>query len=235
MNIRHRLAAAVATVSLAATGLALAAPAAQAAEMPQAAPKGCKIEGFTPNSVTLGLSAKKVTFAPKSSGCTVTSWSISTDSFTVTNKNPSATLNPKSAPAKTQDVVIEVTGSNGQPSKEATFIDGLHLKAPAQFNTRTKASPEPAKKGKKITVTSQLTVVSYKQNAWTGYAGQNVKVQFKAKGGTYKTIKTVTSGEYGYTQTTVTAKKSGTWRMTYAGTSTATSAAAKGDYVKVTK
>ena len=78
-------------------------------------------------------------------------------------------------------------------------------------------------------------MVSYKQDAWTGYAGQSLKVQFEAKGGKYKTIKTVTSGEYGYTQTTVTAKKSGTWRMIYAGTSTATSAKARGDYVKVTK
>jgi hypothetical protein len=235
MNVRHRLAAAAATVGLAATGLALAAPAAQAAPLPQAAPKVCKIEGFTPGSVTLGLSPKKVKFAPKTSGCTVTSWSISTDSFQVTNKNPYATLTAKSAPAKVQDVVVEVTANNGQPTKEATFIDGLHLEAPAQFNTRTKASPEPAKKGKKITVTGQLAVVSYQQNAWTGYAGQPLKVQFKAKGGKYKTIKTVTSGEYGYTQTTVTAKKSGTWRMSYAGTSTATSATAKGDYVKVTK
>jgi len=31
------------------------------------------------------------------------------------------------------------------------------------------------------------------------------------------------------------AKKSGTWRMVFAGSSTATSATAKGDYVKVIK
>lgn len=185
--------------------------------------------------MTLGLSTKKVTFAPLTSGCKVTSWSIATDSFVVTNKDPYATLNPKAAPAKTQDVVVEVTADNGLPTKEATFIDGLHLKAPTQFNTRTQASPEPAKKGQKITVTGQLAVVSWKQDSWTGYAGQNLKVQFKAKGGHYKTVKTVTSGEYGYTQTTVTAKKSGTWRMVYAGTANATSATARGDYVKVTK
>lgn len=46
MNIRHRLAAVIA-VGLAATGLALAAPAAQAAPMPQAASKACKIEGIS--------------------------------------------------------------------------------------------------------------------------------------------------------------------------------------------
>ena len=233
MNVRHRLAAAVATVGLAATGLALAAPAAQAAPLPQAAPKACKIEGITPSTVVVGLSPKKVKFTPITGGCKVTSWSISTDSFVVTNKDPYATLNPAQL-SKVEDVVVQVN-SPGQTTKEATFIDGLHLKAPAVFNTRTKASPEPAKKGSKITVTGQLAVAQWKQDQYTGYAGQPLKVQFKAKGGKYKTVKTVTSGEYGYTQTTVTAKKSGTWRMTFAGSSTATSATARGDYVKVTK
>ena len=200
MNIRHRVAAAVATVGLAATGLALAAPAAQAAPLPQAAPKACKIEGISPSTVVVGLSPRKVKFTPITSGCKVTSWSIATDNFVVTNKDPYATY-----------------------------------KAPAMFNTRTKASPEPAEKGHKITVMGQLAVAVWKQNGYTGYAGQPLKVQFKAKGGKYKTVKTVTSGEYGYTQTTVTAKKSGTWRMTFAGSSTATSATARGDYVKVIK
>jgi hypothetical protein len=200
MNIRHRVAAAVATVGLAATGLALAAPAAQAAPLPQAAPKACKIEGISPSTVVVGLSPRKVKFTPITSGCKVTSWSIATDNFVVTNKDPYATY-----------------------------------KAPAMFNTRTKASPEPAEKGHKITVMGQLAVAVWKQNGYTGYAGQPLKVQFKAKGGKYKTVKTVTSSEYGYTQTTVTAKKSGTWRMTFAGSSTATSAAARGDYVKVIK
>ena len=126
-----------------------------------------------------------------------------------------------------------MTANTGQ-TKEATFIDGLHLKAPAQSNTRTQAGPEPAKKGKKINVAGQLVVVSYKQNGWTGFVGQPLKVQFKARGGKYKTIKTVKTGEYGYAQTTVTAKRSGTWRMTYTSTSTSTSAIAKSDYVKVT-
>jgi hypothetical protein len=110
-------------------------------------------------------------------------------------------------------VVVQVTANTGQ-TKEATFIDGLHLKAAAQFNTRTQAGPEPAKKGKKINVAGQLVVVSYKQNGWTGFVGQPLKVQLKARGGKYKTVKT---GEYGYAQT-----------------STATSAIAKSDYVKVT-
>ncbi len=67
--------------------------------------KTCTIEGFTPGSVTLGLTPKEVKFAPKTSGCTVTSWSISTSSFQATNKNPYVTLRAKSAPAKIQDVV----------------------------------------------------------------------------------------------------------------------------------
>ncbi|MET1006169.1 MAG: hypothetical protein ABWX96_11495 [Propionibacteriaceae bacterium] len=232
MKIRQRLAAVIAMVGLASTGLALAAPAAQAAPTTSAAPKACKIEGFTPSTVVVGLSPKKVKFTPKVSGCKVTSWSIATDNFIVTNKDPYATLVPAQLP-KVADPVIEVTANNGLPTKEAAFVDGLHYKAPAVFNTRTKAGPEPVKKGKKITVTSQLAVAVWKQNGYTGYAGQRVKVQFRTKHGTYKTVKTVETGEYGYTQTTVTAKKSGDWRMVFAGNSSATSAKARGDYVKV--
>lgn len=57
-------------------------------------------------------------------------------------------------------------------SEQQTSVDGLHVKGPTTFNTRTKASPEPA-------------------------------------------------------------TKSGTWRMVFAGSSTATSATAKGYYAKV--
>lgn len=184
--------------------------------------------------MVVGLSPEKVKFTPITSGCKITSGSIATDNFVVTNKDPYATLTPATLP-KVADPVVEVTANNGLPTKEAAFVDGLHYEAPAVFNARTKASPEPAKKGSKIVVTGQLAVAQWKQNHYTGYAGQPLKVQFKAKGGKYKTIKTVASGEYGYTQTTVTAEKSGTWRMTFAGSSTATSAVAKGDYVKVTK
>lgn len=234
MNIRHRLAAIAATAGLAATGLALAAPAANAATpAPQAASSVCKITGFTPSTITVGLKTTKIKFAPKTTGCKPTSWSISGDNFAVSNKDPYATFTAKQLTGKTEDVVVQA--STKTRTTEVTYIDGLHFKAPTQFNTRTQASPEPAKKGHKINVQGQLAVVSYKQDAWTGYAGQNLKLQFKTKGGHYKTVKTVKSGQYGFAQTTVTAKKSGTYRFIFAGNSTATSAKASGDYVKVTK
>lgn len=46
MSNRQHVAAAIATVGLAAAGVTLAAPAAQAAPMPQAAPKTCTIKGI---------------------------------------------------------------------------------------------------------------------------------------------------------------------------------------------
>jgi hypothetical protein len=232
MTIRSRVAATVATVGLAISALALSGAAAQAAPQPQAAPRPCVVKGITPDVVTVGLTPRKVKITPRVSGCSVAAWSINTSAFSVTNKDPYTMLNPANLGSKTQDVVVEVTPTHGTV-KEVTFVDGFHVKAPTMFNTRTKAGPEPARKGKKITVTSQLAVVSYSQG-WTGYAGQPINVQFKAKGSSYKTVKTVPSGEYGYTQTTVTAKKSGTWRMVFAGSATAASAAARGDYVKVT-
>lgn len=234
MKIRNSLAAAAAVIGLAAAGLAVATPAAQAAPMPQSAPKACKIQGFTPSTVVVGLTPKKVKFTPKTSGCKVTSWSINGDTFSVSNKDPYAVLSPKQLTGKTQDVVVQAASGPSQPPTEVSFVDGLHLKAPTVFNTRTHASPEPAKKGSKITVNGQLVVASWKQDANVGYAGQTLKVQFKTKHGSYHTVKTVKTGQYGFAQTTATAKKSGDWRVIFAGNSTATSSTARPDYVKVT-
>ncbi len=59
-------------------------------------------------------------------------------------------------------------------------------------------------------------------------------MQFRTKNGHYHTIKTTKTGQYGVAQTTVTAKKSGVWRMKFAG-NCGSAANARGDYVKVKK
>ncbi|MET7988551.1 MULTISPECIES: hypothetical protein [unclassified Streptomyces] len=99
------------------------------------------------------------------------------------------------------------------------------------------AGPEPVAKGKTLTVTGSLTRASwysYKDANYTGYKGQPVALQFKAKGATaYKTVKTVTSGTAGALRTTVKASADGTYRYSFAGTTTTGTAAATGDYVDV--
>ncbi|MFF3610464.1 hypothetical protein [Streptomyces sp. NPDC002580] len=99
------------------------------------------------------------------------------------------------------------------------------------------AGPEPVGKGKTLTVTGSLTRATwygYKDANYTGYTGRPVALQFKAKGATaYTTVKTVTSGTSGALKTTVKASADGTYRFSFAGTSTTGAKAATGDYVDV--
>ncbi|MFF2126024.1 hypothetical protein ACFVW1_11540 [Streptomyces olivochromogenes] len=98
----------------------------------------------------------------------------------------------------------------------------------------TDATPEPVKKGKTLTVKGALTRADWETSKYSGYTGQPVALQFKAKGATaYKTVKTVTSGSKGALTTTVKASADGSYRYSFAGTTTTGAATATGDYVDV--
>jgi hypothetical protein len=233
VKLYRRLAAVTAAAGLTAASFAATAPAAEAQPVASAAPKVCKVTGFSPTTVKVGASPKKVRFKVKTSGCTVTSWSVGTSLFEATKANPTVTVNPTQLSGP-EDVVVEADGAGGS-STEKTYLNGLRFKARTTFNTRTKAGPEPITKGKKITVQGQLVVADWKNGDYDGYTGQTVRVQFRTKNGSYKTVTTAKTGQYGVAQTTVTAKKSGVWRMKFSGTSIASAANARGDYVKVKK
>ncbi|MEU8929903.1 calcium-binding protein [Streptomyces sp. NPDC048409] len=94
------------------------------------------------------------------------------------------------------------------------------------------ASPEPVRKGATLAVTGKLSRANWDDNAYHGYAGQSVKLQFRKAGtSTYTTVKTVTSSSTGALRTTVAASADGYWRYAFAGTTTTASATAAGDYV----
>lgn len=96
------------------------------------------------------------------------------------------------------------------------------------------ASPEPVKKGKTITVTGKLTRANWDTNTYKGYTKQPVKLQFKKKGAkSYTTVKTVKTSSTGTLKTTVKASADGTWRYSFAGTSTTPAVSAKGDFLDV--
>ncbi|MET8407524.1 hypothetical protein ABZV34_05330 [Streptomyces sp. NPDC005195] len=96
------------------------------------------------------------------------------------------------------------------------------------------ASPEPVKKGKTITVTGALTRASWNSGKYVGYTGQSVKLQFKKKGASaYTTVKTVKTTSGGVLKTTVKASVDGTFRYSFAGTTTTPAISATGDYVDV--
>ncbi|MFD8421958.1 hypothetical protein [Streptomyces sp. NPDC059466] len=96
------------------------------------------------------------------------------------------------------------------------------------------AAPEPVKKGKTITVTGALTRASWSTGKYVGYNGQSVTLQFKKKGASaYTTVKTVKTTTGGALKTTVTASVDGTYRYSFAGTTTSPGVSATGDAVDV--
>ncbi|GGY95100.1 DUF5707 domain-containing protein [Streptomyces poonensis] len=99
------------------------------------------------------------------------------------------------------------------------------------------ATPEPVKNGKTITVTGSLTRANWDTHKYAGYTQQSVKLQFKKKGtSTYKTVKTVKSGtgkSAGVLKTTVKASVDGTYRYSFAGSSTSPAVSSSGDAVDV--
>ncbi|MGW7611954.1 hypothetical protein ACWGKW_32820 [Streptomyces sp. NPDC054766] len=96
------------------------------------------------------------------------------------------------------------------------------------------AAPEPVKKGKTITVTGALTRASWDAAKYYGYGTQSVNLQFrKAGSSTYTTLKTVKTDSSGNLKTTTTATVDGTFRYSFAGTSTTSAVSATGDYVDV--
>jgi hypothetical protein len=102
---------------------------------------------------------------------------------------------------------------------------GISLKRPTTlaFN----ASPEPVKKGKKITAAGTLKLDG------KVLPSVAVKIYFKATGAKAYTLKsTVTTSKKGAFSKKYTASKSGTWKAVYAGTSTRNTVTT-GDAVKV--
>lgn len=98
----------------------------------------------------------------------------------------------------------------------------------------TNATPEPVKKGKKLTVKGKLARASWKDLKYHGFGGQSVTLQFRKAGATtYKSVKTVKTSSSGSLSTTVTASASGAWRWHFAGTGTTMKVTSAGDSVRI--
>ena len=213
------------SLSLTAAGLVAAVPA-------QAAPL-CTITNFSPRSVTVGLSPKVVTFPrPSVTGCTLEGWSMDADSFFVYDDNPQEVFSPYSnSETKPQDVVVEAYNPDYE-SRSRVFADSFTVKRFAgwdQFN----ASPEPVSKGKAITVQGRLRIADWDNDRWVPFTNRIVAIEFRTPSGSYKQVKTATTGAGGYLKTTVTASTDGYWRLRYGGNHFAGSAYVYGDYVDV--
>ncbi|MFD7548430.1 calcium-binding protein [Streptomyces sp. NPDC059578] len=98
-----------------------------------------------------------------------------------------------------------------------------------------KASPDPIKKGKTLTVAGSLTRANWDTNKYAGFAGQSVKLQFKKNGATrWETVKTVSADSRGKVKATIKASADGSYRFTYGGSTSTGSVSSKADAVNVT-
>jgi hypothetical protein len=123
---------------------------------------------------------------------------------------------------------IQMTGYEELPSTSSSdYVDVRYRTAISGFN----ASPEPIAKGARLTVAGTL---KRDTTSWKAFSGQSVKIYFAAKGATtwaYEgTAKTSSTGHFSHT---FTAAKDGTWRATYAGTTTYLAVTGSGDHVDV--
>ncbi|WP_329218433.1 hypothetical protein OG352_19160 [Streptomyces sp. NBC_01485] len=122
-------------------------------------------------------------------------------------------------------------GSNGGITTQTGFGTS-NVQRQAQLTVN--AAPEPVKKGKTITVTGKLSRANWDTSKYAGYAAQPVQLQFKKNGSTtYTTVKTVKTSSTGGLSTTVKAGVDGSYRYTFAGTTTTPAVSAAGDFVDV--
>jgi hypothetical protein len=122
----------------------------------------------------------------------------------------------------------EMPGDGELPATSSSdYVDVRYRTAISAFN----AAPEPIKKGRKLTVSGTLKGDT---TAWKALPGQSVKIYFFADGAatwTYEgTAKTTSTGHFSHT---FTAAKDGTWRATYAGSTTYLAVTGSGDHVDV--
>lgn len=119
--------------------------------------------------------------------------------------------------------------------------DAAFLDAAASFDLRREtrltadAAPEKVRRGRTVTVTGDVRHAGWAAGTTVAAAaGQEVELQFRAKGGyAYRTVKTVTTAADGTVSANVRAFQDGSYRWSYAGTSGTAAAVSPADCVDV--
>ena len=227
MRTARRVAVSLLSAPLLVLPLAAAPPTATAAAV-------CTVTGFTPTRVVVGLSPVTATFAPKGTGCTVSYWNVRGGAydFYASSSAPRQTFAPTSN-AATEPMDVRVTVHNPDYDQQSkSFPNSFILKRQTVWDGFN-ASPEPVKKGAKIAIKGRIRLADWSKRTYTGYSGRLVSVEFRTSTGTYRQVRTATTGTGGYLSTTVTAGADGYWRVRYGGNAIAGGSSAPGDFVDV--
>ncbi|WP_405642960.1 calcium-binding protein [Streptomyces uncialis] len=171
---------------------------------------------------------------------TPTEWSTGADACKETSATTSSckatfVLDPsylENADAATWKTDVLVQANEGLSQVESTNIKSWRLQRLSKLTVN--AAPEPIKKGKTLTVTGALTRANWDTEKYAGYTSQPVKLQYQKRGSTaWSTVKTVKSDGRGNLKTTVKATADGSFRYSFAGTSTTPAVNSGADYVDV--
>ncbi|MEW1569292.1 hypothetical protein AB0454_40850 [Streptomyces sp. NPDC093509] len=145
-------------------------------------------------------------------------------------------LNSDAGAWKAAGLAIAYNGEDTDPSKVGVADQGGFISPNIQRYSKltANAAPEPVKKGKTVTVIGKLSRANWEDNAYHGYTGQSVQLEFrKNNSSTYTSVKTIKTDSKGNLKTTTTAKVDGYFRYRFAGTSTTPPVNATSDYVDV--
>ena len=226
--MRQRIAAVATAAALAISGIVGSAGPAQA-------DAACTITGFTPTTVIVGLSPVTRTFDVATSGCTKQAWSLFLGDYEVANET--APEEPFSdlinSDAGSYDAFAGVANSDNVETVRS-WASGFHLKRASGWGSTFNASPEPVMATRAITIQGKLQLANWDTGTYRAHPYQYVKVQFRTPTGTYATVKTIKTNSDGWAKTTVTAQRTGYWRLAYSGNSIAGPVSSAGDSVQVT-
>lgn len=233
----------------AAAGLSISGIVASAGPVQAAVP--CSITGFTPSTVIVGLSPVERIFNVTQT-CPPAGWFLQLD--TPISEAPARwswdsdlfdreTFTDKPGRFSTPLVNADAGSHSAyaaafaEPdiSMQRSWASGFHLKRQGSWlaGARFNAGPEPVKKGRAITLSGTLSRANWDTHKYQGHGFKPVEVQFRTPTGLYATVKTVNSAANGSVKTTVTAQRTGYWRLVYRGNATSGPIKAAGDRVDV--
>lgn len=227
--MEQRIAAVAAAAALAISGIVGSAGPAQA-DTP------CTITGFTPTTVIVGLSPVTRTFDVGTSGCTREAWMLvlgDYDAFAM-DSDPQVTFSSLTNSAAGSHSAVASVANSDYSVTERSWASAFHLKRASGWGSTFNASPEPVMATRAITIQGKLQLANWDTGTYRAHPYQYVKVQFRTPTGTYATVKTIKTNSDGWAKTTVTAQRTGYWRLVYSGNGIAGPVSSAGDSVQVT-
>jgi hypothetical protein len=219
--------------------IALSMVSAGGAQAAPGAPEKCTIKGFTPGQYIVNKTDTFREFKVQTRGCRQKNWRIEligdTNEVLAFKAKPVTEVRPAkldNAMAGTYEVLVTVKSTDNVTTKKKFPFS---LVRRAAFGNTFSIGPEPASQGDTLNVVGKLQRVTWGENpSYEPYANRNVQVQFKAVGTrTFKKVKTVKTDADGDVITTVTATRSGTWRLRYAGNAATSAAVSKSNGIRL--